>query len=101
SSASITSDSFVYQANGTTGPTATVFLDACTGACLGGAPVANPDAYSSSIASRLQVGAPGVLVNDTDPAGHPLKAVPNGAATGGTVTLNADGSFMVLPTLPP
>src|SRR6202171_1747746 len=97
----VTSDTFAYMANGNPALTATVTLGACTGTCLGGAPVANPDAYTSSIASRLQIGAPGVLANDTDPAGHPLTAVSTGSVTGGTVTLNADGSFTVVPTTPP
>src|SRR6202171_5597703 len=106
--AATTSDTFSYCANGTvTGTTcssglaASVTLAACTGTCLGGPRVANPDAYSSAIASRLHIGAPGVLANDTDPAGHPLTAVSTGSVTGGTVTLNADGSFTVAPTTPP
>src|SRR6202163_1818589 len=106
--AATTSDTFSYCANGTvtgttcsSGLTATVTLAPCTGACVGGAPVANPDAYSSAIASRLHIGAPGVLANDTDPAGHPLTAVSTGSVTGGTVTLNPDGSFTVVPTTPP
>src|ERR1700730_10309424 len=97
----VTSDTFAYMANGNPALTATVTLGACTGTCLGGAAVANPKAYTSSIASRLHIGAPGVLSNDTDPAGHPLTAVPTGSVTGGTVTLNADGSFTVVPTTPP
>ena len=88
-----TSDSFVYEANGNPALTATVTLGACTGICLGGAPTANADAYTSAIASRLQVSVPGVLGNDTDPAQHPLTAVLNGAA-GVNVTLNPDGSFV-------
>src|ERR1700730_7721255 len=97
----VTSDTFAYMANGNPALTATVTLGACTGTCLGGAAVANPKAYTSSIASRLQIGAPGVLANDTDPAGHPLTAVSTGSVIGGTVTLNPDGSFTVVPTTPP
>ena len=43
---------------------------------------------------------PGVLFNDTDPAGLPLTAVPETTVAtlqGGTVTLNADGSFTYTP----
>jgi hypothetical protein len=103
-----TSDSFTYCANGTvtgatcsSGLTATVTLAACTGSCLGGPPTANADTYSSTIASRLQIGAPGVLANDTDPQGHPLTASAPTNIAGGTVTLNADGSFTAAPATPP
>ena len=103
-----TSDSFTYCANGSvsgttcsSGLTATVTLAPCTGACQGAAPTANADVYSSNIASRLQISPPGVLANDTDPSGLPLTAKMVGGATGGTVTLNADGSFTALPAVPP
>jgi len=119
--AGTTSDAFTYCANGTvTGTTcsspanliATVTLGACSGTCIGGAPVANADAYNSNIASRLQISPPGVLANDTDPQGHPLCAAPSGAtncpktpqtfpATNGSVTLNPDGSFVATPTAIP
>ncbi|KWB80279.1 hypothetical protein WL40_29360 [Burkholderia ubonensis] len=102
--AGATSDSFVYQANGNPAITATVTLAACTQAagCLSGPPVAHDDSYTSNVASRLQIGAPGVLGNDTDPGGLPLTAaVVPGSVSGGTVTLNADGSFVVTPTAPP
>ncbi|MFM0228918.1 choice-of-anchor Q domain-containing protein [Paraburkholderia sediminicola] len=101
--AGTTSDSFVYQANGNPALTATVTLAACTAGsgCLSGAPVAGNGSYTSNIASRLQIGAPGVLVNAKDPAGLPLTASVSGAVTGGTVTLNADGSFTAIPTAAP
>ena len=107
--AGATSDSFTYCANGTvTGTTcssnitATVTLAACSGTCLGGAPVAKADAYVSNVAALFQVGAPGVLANDSDPQGHPLAAsTAISAVTGGTVTLNADGSFTAKPTTAP
>jgi hypothetical protein len=97
------SGSFRYYANGLPTLFATVTLSTCgtTGGCLGGVPVANPDAYTSNIASMLQIAPPGVLGNDTDPQGHPLTAHIVGAATGGTVTLNADGSFTATPATPP
>ena len=117
-----TTDSFSYCANGTvtgtncsSGLVATVTLAACsstasgpTPACLGGAPTANADSYASNVASFIQVGAPGVLLNDTDPAGHPLTvsgatSTVSGAAnvTGGSVTLNPDGSFTAAPSCAP
>ncbi|ALL70996.1 signal peptide protein (plasmid) [Paraburkholderia caribensis MBA4] len=101
--AGTTSDSFTYQANGNAALTATVTLAACSAGanCLSGAPVASDDAFSSNIASQLHIGAPGVLGNDRDPAGLPLTASIVGSASGGTVTLNADGSFNAVPGVAP
>src|SRR5258706_1847920 len=55
------SGSFGYCGNGATSGAlcATVTLAACTGTCLGGAPTANNDAYTSTFATRLQVAPPG------------------------------------------
>ncbi len=113
--AGTTSDSFTYCANGSvTGTTCSSGLTALVSlkpAPLGGAPTANADAYTSNIASQLHISPPGVLGNDTDPTGYPLKVacLPAGSATcstvsgvsGGTVTLNADGSFTAAPTTAP
>ncbi|MGF6729199.1 hypothetical protein OKW50_001280 [Paraburkholderia youngii] len=98
-----TSDSFVYQANGNPALTALVTLAPCTASahCLSGAPVANDGAYTSNVASLMHVGAPGVLANAKDPAGLPLTATLSGTTSNGTVTLNADGSFNVVPSNPP
>ena len=98
-------DSFVYDLNGKSSNSATVTISQClstNSTCFGGAPTANPDSYASSIASRMQMGAPGVLANDTDPVGHTLTAaIVPGSVSGGTVTLNPDGSFTAVPTTPP
>ena len=101
--AGTTADSFVYQANGNPAVSATVTLSACSAGngCLSGPPVASNGTYVSNIASRLQIGAPGVLANASDPKGLPLTAAISGAVTGGTVTLNPDGSFTAIPTTPP
>jgi hypothetical protein len=98
-----TSDSFTYCGNGAISGAlcTTVTLAQCTGTCLGGPPTANGDSYTSNIASRLQISPPGVLANDSDPSGLALTAALVGTATGGTVTLNADGSFVATPTTPP
>ena len=104
--------SFMYCGNGATAPStacATVNLAACNAApCLGGPPVAAADAYTSRVAARLHVSPPGVLANDTDPSGLPLHACADAtcssapvAAAGGTVSLNADGSFTVKPNTVP
>ncbi|KVM97470.1 choice-of-anchor Q domain-containing protein [Burkholderia diffusa] len=103
-SSSATNDSFVYQStNGAPPVTAKVTLTACTASnnCLS-VPSAGNAAFSSNIASQLQVGAPGVLASASDPAGLPLTAqIVASSATNGTVTLNADGSFTAVPTAPP
>jgi hypothetical protein len=62
-------------------------------------PTANADSYpvnQTFETTSLNVAAPGVLQNDTDPDGPaPLTAVPETVTTskGGTATLAADGSF--------
>jgi hypothetical protein len=91
-----TSDTFVYQANGNPLLQATVTLSACTGPCLGGAPTAMDDAFTSRIASRMQVSVPGVLGNDKDPQGHPLTVDPLSvvADPGLNVAVSPDGAFI-------
>lgn len=97
---SATTDSFVYMANGQPSITAVVTLGGCTGACIGGAPTAPDVSYTSNVASRFQIGPPGVLASATDPQGHPLVASAPTGVVGGTVSLNADGSFTAMPTTP-
>ena len=94
-------DSFIYQANGNPLITATVSLNSCAGTCVGGAPTAGNSSYTSNIATRFQIGAPGVLLNSSDPQGHPLTAFQVTGVTNGTVTLNPDGSFVATPATPP
>jgi len=98
-----TSDSFIYQANGNPAVKATVTLAACSSSskCMGKAPQAVNDSFASNVASRFQVGAPGVLANDADPSGLLMTAKISGTPSGGTVTLNPDGSFIATPTTPP
>ncbi len=86
-------DTFTYNGNGGTTNTATVTLNvAASGTGL--APTANADAYTSTIATSFSTPRPGVLANDTDPAGYPLTASLASAGTCGAVTMNPDGSFM-------
>jgi hypothetical protein len=100
-SSGTTSDSFVYVANGQPTLTAQVTLTACAGSCKGGAPKAMDLSYTSNVASRFHIGPPGVLVVDSDPQGHPLTASTASGVIGGTVSLNADGSFTAVPIAPP
>jgi hypothetical protein len=63
------------------------------------APTANPDGYSTNEDTPLNVTAPGVLGNDTDPdPGATLTAVlVSGPSSALSFTLNADGSFSYTP----
>jgi hypothetical protein len=60
-------------------------------------PAAQPDAYSISAGTTLDVPAPGVLTNDTDPDGDQLTAQLVTPPTTGIVVLNSDGSFTYFP----
>ncbi|MEX3953709.1 Ig-like domain-containing protein [Paraburkholderia sp. EG287B] len=98
-----TADSFVYQANGNPNAAATVTLTACTtgNGCQSGPPTAGNAAYTSNIASRLQISEPGVLTYASDPNGLQLTATLVGTPSGGSVTLNPDGSFTASPATAP
>ncbi len=66
-------------------------------------PVANGETYSVRSDQTLNIAAPGLLANDTNPAGTGtltvvVPAAAAAAASGGTVTLNANGSFSFTPT---
>jgi hypothetical protein len=61
-------------------------------------PLAFADSYSSTKDTALSVPAPGVLANDTGTPSPSAQAIAAGATTqGGSVTLNADGSFNYTP----
>src|SRR5262245_6900701 len=63
-----------------------------------GAPIANDDAYATDEDTPLDVLAPGVLGNDSDPESDILSAVlVTGPAHAASFTLNADGSFAYAP----
>jgi len=61
-------------------------------------PNARNDAYATAKGVRLDVRAPGVLANDTDPQGHRLAATLISGPAHGRLTLRADGSFTYTPT---
>jgi uncharacterized repeat protein (TIGR01451 family) len=61
-------------------------------------PLAFADSYNATKDTALSIPAPGVLTNDTGtpaPSAQPIAAGPT--SQGGTVTLNADGSFSYTP----
>lgn len=94
-------DTFTYQANDgiANSPTATVTIDV-GGVGVNLPPVANNDAYITTISGTLDVNAlSGVLRNDTDANGDTLTAVlvTGIPANRGTLVLNADGSFSYTP----
>ncbi|HRT09453.1 MAG TPA: Ig-like domain-containing protein, partial [Candidatus Paceibacterota bacterium] len=88
-------DSFTYRANDgqTNSPTATVSIAVTPNQ----APVANPDSYTVLANTPLIVAAPGVLGNDTDPEGRPLRAVLVAGPASGTLTLSTNGGFTYTP----
>ena len=61
------------------------------------APVAEDDAYTTDEDVMLNVPAPGVLENDTDPDSPVLTAVLVDTVSHGELVLNADGSFVYTP----
>jgi VCBS repeat-containing protein len=69
--------------------------------CINDAPVANDDSYATTQDVPLTIAAPGLLGNDVDvdlPYGDVLSAsAPAASQFGGTVTVNADGSFGYVP----
>ena len=60
-------------------------------------PLAVNDAYTTLEDTPLNVAAPGVLGNDSDPDGNPITAQLVTGPTRGTLTLNANGSFSYTP----
>ncbi len=97
--AGVASDSFTYRANGAGGPTAVVTIAAATIETAAGITV-NPDAYVSNVAKKIDIKGPGVLMNDLDAAGYPLIVDTSSVApaSGLTVNMNPDGSFIATTT---
>lgn len=60
-------------------------------------PETNDDLYNTAIDTAIQVGASGVLGNDTDADGDTLSAILVTPPSYGTVDLNSDGAFTYTP----
>jgi large repetitive protein len=90
------SDSFTYAANDGTADSnvATVSIIVLA---VNEAPTAANDAYTVAEDVALDIAAPGVLRNDTDPDSDPLSAVLVNGPLRGSLTLNSDGSFSYRP----
>jgi len=91
------SDSFTYTvSDGTaTSNTATVAITVCP---VNDGPTAEDDAYSVDEDQVLTIDAPGVLANDSDPEGDALSTTVVTGPANGTLTMNADGSFVYTPS---
>jgi VCBS repeat-containing protein len=89
-------DSFIYRARDASNNLSTA-TNVALSVTLPGTPVAVADAYSTNEDTPLAVSAAGVLANDTDSNADPLTAVLVTGPSRGTLTLNADGSFLYTP----
>lgn len=65
--------------------------------CINDPPVAHNDNVNAVEDTTLNVAAPGVLANDSDPDGNALTAVLSANASHGMVTLNPNGRFQYVP----
>jgi VCBS repeat-containing protein len=90
-------DSFTYKANDGQADSNVATVSITINA-VNDIPVAAPDSYTTAEDTPLVIGAPGVLANDTDVEGSPLTAIKASDPLHGTVTLNANGSFVYTPS---
>ncbi|HEX8275256.1 MAG TPA: Ig-like domain-containing protein, partial [Longimicrobiaceae bacterium] len=88
-------DQFTYKANN--GGDSNVATVTITVNAVDDLPTAVADAYTTDEDVALNVAAPGVLGNDTDPESNALTAVLVTGPAHGTLTLNANGSFTYTP----
>ena len=88
-----TSDSFEYEASDGNGGITTGRVDLTINP-KNDAPVANNDFYGVSGGGTLNIDAPGVLVNDTDPESNTLVVSSASDPSHGTLVVNTNGSFV-------
>jgi VCBS repeat-containing protein len=91
------SDSFTYQASDGRRLSNVATVTVTVGGAPNLPPVASDDAYGTTQGTTLNVAAPGVLSNDSDPEAGTLTAVPVGGPASGNLTLSPDGSFSYAP----
>jgi len=92
------SASFVYQASDGAGGTGTGTVT-ITVSAVNDAPVARADSFTVAEDDELDVAAPGLLGNDTDVDGDPLRAALIQNASHGALMLNINGSFTYTPAM--
>ena len=89
-------DSFTYMISDSRGG----FNTATVSIAVNDPPVANDNSYTIDISQTLDVGAPGVLANDTDGDNDTLQVFPVTSSTlNGNYVIYADGSFQYTPQL--
>ena len=89
-------DSFTYKANDGTDDSNTVTVSISVSED-NDPPVAVANSYSTDEDTTLNVPAPGVLGNDSDPDGDTLTAVLETGVSNGTLNLSANGGFSYNP----
>lgn len=90
-------DSFTFKANDGTVDSNIATVTITVGA-VNDAPVAYDEAYYTNKNTALIVNVPGVLGNDCDVEGDLLSATLVSNVSHGTITLNANGSFIYTPS---
>ena len=60
-------------------------------------PVSSGESFSTGHNAALNVGAPGILANDSDPDGDPLTAALERGPAHGSVSVRSDGGFTYTP----
>ena len=90
-----TTDAFTYRAYDGVSYSNTVTVN-ITITNVNDPPVATGDAFSVAEGGTFNQSAPGVLSNDTDPEGSTLTASKVSDPANGTLTLNANGSFIYI-----
>jgi len=85
------------QATGTSVVSDTITVEVTAGTPPNQPPTAGGDTYTTAYETPLNVAAPGVLQNDTDPDGDGLTAQQFTQPANGNLTFNPDGSFVYSP----
>lgn len=91
------SDSFTYVARDGSLASAVATVTINVAAMVNQAPTATADAYGTQADTPLNVPAPGLLGNDSDPDGNAITAQLATAPAHGSLNLAADGSFIYTP----